>query len=54
MRVRHSAVRSRNGVMSREQWEHKRDKVRHCNRPARPLGVSIAQPPSPYSPSASL
>ena len=40
----------------REHGEHKRDKARRCSRPARPLGASIAQPPSssPYSPSASL
>ena len=40
----------------REHRERKCDKVRRCSRPARPVGVSIAQPPSssPYSPSASL
>jgi hypothetical protein len=45
----------RDGAM-REHRERKCDKVRRCSRPARPVGVSIAQPPSssPYSPSASL
>jgi hypothetical protein len=54
--VRHSAVRSRNGVMSREQWEHKRDKVRHCSRPAEPLRAGTARhtSTSSYSPRASL
>ena len=36
--MRHSAVRSRNGVMGREQLERKCDKARRCSRLVRPLG----------------
>jgi hypothetical protein len=36
--VRPSAVRSRNGVMGREQWERKCDKARRCSHLVRPLG----------------
>jgi hypothetical protein len=41
--VRHSALESRDHVMSRQHGEHKLDKARRCSRPTPPLGAGIAQ-----------
>ena len=44
----------RDGAMGQEYGERKRDKVRRRSRFTRPLGASLAQLTSSYSPSTSL